>query len=107
MSVIPDGGSGKWTLTAVGGALILAVLGYFLQDTRQAADDVKAIVPKIEQLERTVDTHSVWIADWPTNGELSADVRQNTKIEHLEDEIDDLEQRVEKLRDRVIELERQ
>lgn len=86
-------------------AIMLAVGTFWFSQQNDTSVDVIGLKPQIEQLQKTVDSHSEWISTWPTQGELSGDVRQNAQIESLQGDVADLEQEIMDLEDEVNALE--
>ena len=92
-------------MTQIGIALLLCILTGWIAMTQRTGESVVALAPQIEALQVTVAHHDKWIAEWPTNGELAADVKQNTQINYLRDEMKTLSGSRMKTSERLTRLE--
>lgn len=77
----------------------------WLEGTQDTTTSVVQFEPIIDQLRTDVARNSEWIATWPTQGELSGDVRQNERIDFLLQRVDDLEDENDELETRIRQLE--
>ena len=80
-----------WNNIAVVVLFVAAVSGWFMlaggyrEKVNSLEDEIVLVRQRLQEVER-------WQRDWPSKGELSLDVGQNTKIEELLRRIGELEQ---------------
>ena len=96
------------TSIIVAGAVITALLGYWMTSTLQTNDDVLVIRPQVQQNTKRIEAVEQWQQDWPTQGELSADVRQTKDIEFIKLKVNEMEEEIRfmKAQIRAIELDK-
>jgi hypothetical protein len=93
------------TTTKIVVALItFIIIGWATAITRSVST-VTGLEPQIVQLQKTQDQQGQWISDWPSQGELSADVRQNKDIEFLFREMEESTAEIEAIKLRLREVE--
>ena len=109
-----DGGGpdAKLVLSLVS-VVITGLVMAWISSTQDTTTDVTTLKPQIEQLQadiqridRVNERQDVWQAEWPRTGQLSGDVRQDARLDFLNDQIEDLENDVRELQERVRGLER-
>lgn len=71
------------TVTKIVMAVLIAGVLAWAASITATVSAVTRLEPQIDQLQRNDDFQSEWIATWPTEGELAADVRQTRDIEFL------------------------
>lgn len=85
-------------VTKLLGALLTAGVIAWAASITATVSKVTGLEPQIEQIQRDVGQHDDWIARWPTEGELAADVRQTRDIEFLFQEMEELNDSIDALR---------
>lgn len=93
------------TVATVVGVLITAIIGAWLTGTLETNDDVLVITPQVEQNTKRLESVEQWQADWPSTGELSADVRQTKDIEFLKAKVEGMENDIGTMKDIIREIE--
>ena len=85
-----------WSNIAVVVLFVAAVSGWFMMagGYREKVNYLEAEIVMVRQRLQEVEK---WQRDWPSKGELSLDVGQNTKIEELLRRIGELERRALKV----------
>lgn len=81
-----------WSNIAVVVLFVAAVSGWFMA-TGGYREKVNYLEHEIVLIRQRLQEVEKWQRDWPSKGELSLDVGQNTKIEELARRIGELEQR--------------
>lgn len=75
-------------------AVILSIMGFWLSNTQETITDVIGLKPQIASLQNRMEQVEDWQRRWPTQGELSGDIRQNKDIEYLQREVQSLQLRL-------------
>ena len=92
--------STKFIWLIVSGVLIIAI-----GTAATTISTVTELGPQIDRLQRDVDQHDQWIAEWPSTGELSSDVRQNERILQLAEELEETDEKIDEILDRLRDIE--
>ena len=77
----------KLTAAAIVGVIVLVLVGGWINSTQKTGESVISLMPQIATMQETLAGVVQWQQDWPTKGELSADIRQNEKLRNLETEM--------------------
>lgn len=96
------------TITKVMMAVLIAGVIAWAASISATVSSVTRLEPQIDQLQRTQNQLSDWVATWPTTGRLVADVEQTHDIEFLFLEMEQLIISIDGIEERIrdIELER-
>lgn len=89
----------------IGGAVITLLVVGTVTAMVTTISTVDRLEPQIEQLQQNDELQSQWIAEWPSTGELAADVRQTKDIEDLYREMEESNQAIVEIRARLREIE--
>tara|TARA_B100001564_G_C20065052_1_gene413703 strand:- start:90 stop:380 length:291 start_codon:yes stop_codon:yes gene_type:complete len=66
-------------LLAIIFGVAVAVVGYFEIDER-----IMMLEHELNQAQQYIESNTIWIDEWESDGILPLDVEQNMKIEHLD-----------------------
>lgn len=92
-------------LMTIAATVVTGIVMIWVTQTQTTSDDLIGLVPVIEQNTRTIQQHDDWIARWPTEGRLAADVAQDSQLVFLAEKVADLEADVARLEDRLRTME--
>lgn len=92
------------TTKVVMALLMLGVIGWGTSITR-TVNSVTRLEPQIKALQAEQNENSQWIAEWPSTGELSADVRQNERILQIAEELEETDEKIDEILDRLRDIE--
>lgn len=84
---------------------VAAILAIVIGAAATTISTVTSLEPQIQRLQRDVDQHDQWIADWPSTGELSADVRQTKDIQFIYVELEEIWEDIDASKERIRSLE--
>ena len=105
MADLPDTQAPNKTHILLIMVVITAILGGWVTMIQRTGNSVLTLTPQIEAMQITIAKHDQWIADWPTNGELAADVKQNAEIQYMRDDLNTLNIERAKTSERLTRLE--
>lgn len=66
-------------LVAIIIAVAVSVIGY-----SEVNERIMMLEHKLQQAQNTIETNTLWIDNWESDGILPLDVEQNMKISHIE-----------------------
>lgn len=88
-------------IATIGGGCLLGIMMFWLQGMQDTVTDVIGLKPQIESLQTRMVKVEQWQEDWPTQGELSGDIRQNKDIEALQRAVERLESYLDQIKEEL------
>lgn len=95
------------TITKILMAVLTAGVITWATALTNGVNRLNGLEPVIMQQGETIDRHDDWIARWPTEGELAADVEQTTRIGFLFIEAEQLRAEIAANEERLRQIELQ
>lgn len=94
-------------IVKLGSGLLLAGVVAWGASITRTVNTVTGLEPVIEQILLEQARQGDWIADWPSNGELAADVRQTKDIEFLFRQMEESQSEIDEIKARMRAVEQQ